>query len=128
MLNTLRKVFGFHEFRPNQERVVRALLEKQDVLAIMPTGGGKSLCYQLPALLLPGTCMVISPLIALMKDQVDGARSNGIRAAFLNSSQSPDERDEVMHLLLTGSLDLLYVAPERFILSHFSDNRSGRGG
>ncbi len=124
MLNTLRKVFGFHEFRPNQERVVRALLEKQDVLAIMPTGGGKSLCYQLPALLLPGTCMVISPLIALMKDQVDGARSNGIRAAFLNSSQSPDERDEVMHLLLTGSLDLLYVAPERFILSHFRETLS----
>ena len=124
MLNTLRKVFGFHEFRPNQESVVRSLLEKQDVLAIMPTGGGKSLCYQLPAVLLPGTCMVISPLIALMKDQVDGARSNGIRAAFLNSSQSPDERDEVMHNLLSNSLDLLYVAPERFILSHFRETLS----
>ncbi len=124
MLDTLRKVFGFHEFRPNQESVVRSLLEKRDVLAIMPTGGGKSLCYQLPALLLPGTCMVISPLIALMKDQVDGARSNGIRAAFLNSSQSPDERDEVMRHLLSGSLDLLYVAPERFILSQFRETLS----
>ena len=124
MLNTLRKVFGFHAFRPNQESVVRSLLEKRDVLAIMPTGGGKSLCYQLPALLLPGTCMVISPLIALMKDQVDGARANGIRAAFLNSSQSPDERDEVMRHLLSGSLDLLYVAPERFILSHFRETLS----
>ncbi len=124
MRNTLRKVFGFHEFRPNQESVVRSLLEKRDVLAVMPTGGGKSLCYQLPALLLPGTCMVISPLIALMKDQVDGARANGIRAAFLNSSQNPDERDEVMRQLLSGSLDLLYVAPERFILSHFRETLS----
>ena len=124
MLDTLRKLFGFREFRPNQESVVRALLAKRDVLAIMPTGGGKSLCYQLPALLLPGTCMVISPLIALMKDQVDGARSNGIRAAFLNSSQSAGERDEVMQALLSGQLDLLYVAPERFILSHFRETLS----
>ena len=124
MYDTLRKVFGFREFRPNQERVVHALLEKRDVLAIMPTGGGKSLCYQLPAVLLEGTCMVISPLIALMKDQVDGARANGIRAAFLNSSQSPEERDEVMESLLSGQLDLLYVAPERFILSHFRETLS----
>ena len=121
MLDTLRKVFGFRDFRPNQESVVRAILEKRDVFAVMPTGGGKSLCYQLPAVLLPGTCMVISPLIALMKDQVDGARSNGIRAAFLNSSQSPDEREEVMRELLSNSLDLLYVAPERFILGHFRE-------
>jgi ATP-dependent DNA helicase RecQ len=124
MFDTLRKVFGFRQFRPNQESVVRAILEKRDVFAVMPTGGGKSLCYQLPAVLLPGTCMVISPLIALMKDQVDGARSNGIRAAFLNSSQSPDERDSVMHDLLSNSLDLLYVAPERFILSHFRETLS----
>jgi ATP-dependent DNA helicase RecQ len=121
MLHTLRKVFGFHQFRPNQESVVRAILEKRDVFAVMPTGGGKSLCYQLPAVLLPGTCMVISPLIALMKDQVDGARANGIRASFLNSSQTPDERDQVMRDLLSNSLDLLYVAPERFILSHFRE-------
>lgn len=121
MFDTLRKVFGFHEFRPNQERVVRAILDKQDVLAIMPTGGGKSLCYQLPAVMMEGTCMVISPLIALMKDQVDGARANGIRAAFLNSSQNPDERDEVLQRLLSGKLDLLYLAPERFILSHFRE-------
>lgn len=121
MFDTLRKVFGFHEFRPNQERVVRAILDKRDVLAIMPTGGGKSLCYQLPAVMMEGTCMVISPLIALMKDQVDGARANGIRAAFLNSSQNPDERDEVLQRLLSGKLDLLYLAPERFILSHFRE-------
>ena len=115
----LRKVFGFREFRPNQEQIVRAILEKRDVFAVMPTGGGKSLCYQLPAVLLPGTCMVISPLISLMKDQVDGARVNGIRAAFLNSSLLPDERDRVMQELLSNSLDLIYVAPERFVLDHF---------
>ena len=117
----LRKVFGFREFRPNQEQVVRAILSKRDVLAVMPTGGGKSLCYQLPAVLLEGTCIVISPLIALMKDQVDGARANGIRAAFLNSSQNPDERDAVLRDLLSNSLELLYVAPERFSLDHFRE-------
>jgi len=121
LFDTLRKVFGFREFRPNQEQVVRALLAQKDVFAVMPTGGGKSLCYQLPAVMLPGTCMVISPLIALMKDQVDGARANGIRAAFLNSSQSAEERDEVMHNLLTNALDLLYVAPERFTLDYFRE-------
>lgn len=115
----LRKVFGFREFRPNQEQIVRAILEKRDVFAVMPTGGGKSLCYQLPAVLMAGTCMVISPLISLMKDQVDGARANGIRAAFLNSSLLPDERDRVTQELLANSLDLIYVAPERFVLDHF---------
>ncbi len=119
IFDTLRKVFGFREFRPNQERVVRAILDKRDVFAVMPTGGGKSLCYQLPALLLPGICMVISPLIALMKDQVDGARANGIRAAFLNSSQTPEERAQVMRDLYAHNLNLLYVAPERFTLDHF---------
>ena len=119
LFETLRKVFGFREFRPNQEPIVRAILENRDVFAVMPTGGGKSLCYQLPAVLLPGTCMVISPLISLMKDQVDGARANGIRAAFLNSSLDPEDRDAVMHQLLSNSLDLLYVAPERFPLEAF---------
>ncbi len=98
---------------------MRAILDRRDVFAVMPTGGGKSLCYQLPAVLLPGTCMVVSPLIALMKDQVDGARANGIRAAFLNSSQLPDERDQVVRDLHAGQLNLLYVAPERFSLDHF---------
>ena len=119
LFDTLRKVFGFREFRPNQEQIVRAILENRDVFAVMPTGGGKSLCYQLPAVLLPGTCMVISPLISLMKDQVDGARANGIRAAFLNSSLDPEERDAVIQQLLSNSLDLLYVAPERFALEAF---------
>ncbi len=121
LYDTLRKVFGFRAFRPNQEQVVRAILANQDVFAVMPTGGGKSLCYQLPAVLLPGTCIVISPLIALMKDQVDGARANGIHAAFLNSSLLSDDREAVMRDLLSNSLDLLYVAPERFTLDHFRE-------
>jgi len=115
----LQRVFGFRGFRPNQREVVRALLDGRDVFAVMPTGGGKSLCYQLPAVLLPGTCMVVSPLIALMKDQVDGARANGIRAAFLNSSLTLDDRRKVLDELQSGSLDLLYVAPERFAVESF---------
>jgi ATP-dependent DNA helicase RecQ len=119
--SALHRVFGFRAFRPNQQEVVSALLHGRDVFAIMPTGGGKSLCYQLPAVLLPGTALVVTPLISLMKDQVDGARANGIRAAGLNSSLRPDEKAEVMRSLLDGSLDLLYVAPERFALDHFQD-------
>ncbi|ABB24521.1 DNA helicase RecQ [Pelodictyon luteolum] len=115
----LQRVFGFQAFRPNQREVVRAILEGRDVFAVMPTGGGKSLCYQLPAVLLPGTCIVVSPLIALMKDQVDGARANGIRAAFLNSSQLPEERQMVANALQSGELELLYVAPERFAVDSF---------
>ncbi len=87
----------------------------------MPTGGGKSLCYQLPAVLMPGTALVVSPLISLMKDQVDGAGSNGIRAAYLNSSLDPAEQSAVLRSLHSGDLDLLYVAPERFALDHFRD-------
>ena len=87
----LRTVFGFASFRPNQEAIVKNILDRKDVFAVMPTGGGKSLCYQLPALLLEGTAVVISPLISLMKDQVDAAKENGIAAAFLNSSLDQQE-------------------------------------
>ena len=93
----------------------------RDVFAVMPTGGGKSLCYQLPAVLMPGTALVVSPLISLMKDQVDGARSNGIRAAYLNSSLDFAEQSAVLRSLQSGDLDLLYVAPERFALDHFRE-------
>lgn len=117
----LSRLFGFSSFRPNQMEAVTAILRGGDLLAIMPTGGGKSLCYQLPAVLLPGTALVVSPLISLMKDQVDGAVANGIRAAFLNSSLSVEDRAGVMRALLDGSLDLLYVAPERFALDHFQE-------
>ncbi|MBN1757778.1 MAG: DNA helicase RecQ [Chitinispirillaceae bacterium] len=118
----LERIFGFKNFRPGQEEVVRAIMTGQDTLAVMPTGGGKSLCYQLPACLLPGTCIVVSPLIALMKDQVDAARSNGIRASFLNSSLSAGERNSVERDLVDGKLDLLYISPERFAIDAFTEN------
>ena len=110
----LTRTFGFTEFRPHQEDIVRAVINRQDVFVVLPTGGGKSLCFQLPAHCMSGTCVVISPLIALMKDQVDKAHAKGIRAACLNSTQAADERRETTRILLEGGYDLLYVAPERF--------------
>jgi ATP-dependent DNA helicase RecQ len=125
VLRTLRTVFGFESFRPNQEDIVRAILAKQDVFAVMPTGGGKSLCYQLPALLLPGTAVIISPLISLMKDQVDAARENGIAAEFLNSSLGPREMAEVLRKVSSQAVKLLYIAPERFALPQFIETLKG---
>jgi ATP-dependent DNA helicase RecQ len=118
---TLREVFGFSAFRPNQLEIVQALLEGRDAFVVMPTGGGKSLCYQLPARLLDGTCLVVSPLISLMKDQVDAAVENGLSAAFLNSSLKAAARRDVIERLRGGELDLLYVSPERFALDGFTD-------
>ena len=115
----LSNVFGFHGFRDNQEDIVRAIMSRRDVFAVMPTGGGKSLCYQLPAHLLEGTCVVISPLISLMKDQVDAAKVNGLAAEFLNSSLDSAERTRVSREMSAGRLDLLYVAPERFAAPGF---------
>ena len=115
----LADIFGFHAFRPHQEEIVRAILGGQDVFAVMPTGGGKSLCYQLPARLLDGVCVVVSPLISLMKDQVDAARTNGLRAGTLNSSISVPERNEIGAALRRGEMDLLYISPERFNSEHF---------
>jgi len=119
LLDALGRVFGFRAFRPNQEETVRAVLAGRDVFAVMPTGGGKSLCYQLPAHLLAGTCVVISPLISLMKDQVDAAGATGLRAEFYNSSLDGLQRSEVLRRLAGGELDLLYVAPERFAMDGF---------
>ncbi|MFH0953679.1 MAG: ATP-dependent DNA helicase RecQ [Verrucomicrobiota bacterium] len=116
---SLTRVFGHGSFRPYQEDVVRAILSGRDAFVVMPTGGGKSLCYQLPACVLPGVCLVVSPLISLMKDQVDGACARGIRAAYLNSSQTEGEKRGVLDRLVSGQLDLLYVAPERFPLPGF---------
>jgi ATP-dependent DNA helicase RecQ len=93
-LQALQKYFGYN-FRHSQEAIIQHVLNKQDVMVLMPTGGGKSLCYQLPAVLLNGLTIVISPLIALMKDQVDSLNLSGIRAAYLNSSQSPDEQKDI---------------------------------
>ncbi len=119
VLDTLKKVFGFQSFRPNQKEIISSLLNRKDVFAVMPTGGGKSLCYQLPAKIMKGTTVVISPLISLMKDQVDAARENGISAAFINSSLMPQETSSVFRSLRNNSLDLLYIAPERFAMPDF---------
>lgn len=110
----LEKYFGFSEFRPGQEEIIEAVIAGQDALVIMPTGGGKSLCFQLPALLRDGVTLVVSPLIALMKDQVDALRARGIPAGFLNSSLSPSAQREVLRDMENGTLRLVYVAPERF--------------
>lgn len=115
----LRTLFGFPAFRPHQEEVVRAILDRRDAFVVMPTGGGKSLCYQLPSRILPGTCLVISPLISLMKDQVDGACQAGLRAACLNSALAPEDRRSVWRRLESGELELLYVSPERFAMPEF---------
>ena len=112
-LQALQKYFGYSNFRHTQEAVVQQVLNNEDVLALMPTGGGKSLCYQLPAVLLGGLTIVISPLIALMKDQVDSLNVNGIPAAFLNSSQNPNEQALLAQKLKNNEIRLLYLAPER---------------
>ncbi len=108
----LKENFGFEKFRPNQEDIINCILSGQDTLAIMPTGGGKSICFQLPALVLPGITIVISPLIALMKDQVDSLKANGIAACFINSSQPTDEQQLHIQNIIDQKVKLVYVAPE----------------
>ncbi len=112
-LGTLRRVFGYDSFRASQQEVIEHVIAGGDALVLMPTGGGKSLCYQIPALVRAGTGVVISPLIALMQDQVDALTEIGVRAGFLNSTQDPGERRAVESAFLAGQLDLLYLAPER---------------
>jgi ATP-dependent DNA helicase RecQ len=123
--DTLRTVFGFESFRPNQEAIVRNILNRKDVFAVMPTGGGKSLCYQLPALLMEGTAVVISPLISLMKDQVDAAKENGIAAVFMNSSLDQQEIADLYRRLKGNQVKLLYIAPERFAMPQFIETLTG---
>lgn len=122
-LKLLKTHFGYRTFRPNQERIVNDIINGNDVLTIMPTGGGKSVCFQLPALALPGTAIVISPLIALMKDQVDALLTNGIPAAYYNSSQEVSVQNETLKRLQAGGLKLIYVAPEslKTLFPYFSD-------
>ncbi|WP_331453552.1 DNA helicase RecQ [Streptomyces sp. SS162] len=112
-LEVLGRVFGYDSFRGEQREIIEHVAGGGDALVLMPTGGGKSLCYQIPALLRPGVGVVVSPLIALMQDQVDALRAVGVRAGFLNSTQDPDERRMVEAEFLAGELDLLYLAPER---------------
>jgi len=118
-LSALKDFFGFTSFRPLQQEIIQAILARRDVFVLMPTGGGKSLCYQLPALLLDGLTIVVSPLIALMKDQVDGLRENGIAASFINSSLDPSQIQRRQKALANGEIKLLYVAPERLMMPHF---------
>jgi ATP-dependent DNA helicase RecQ len=126
-LETLRRVFGYHSFRPQQEEIIGHIVAGGDAFVLMPTGGGKSLCYQLPALLRPGVGIVVSPLISLMKDQVDALVANGVRAAFYNSSLAPQQARSVLARLHGGELDLLYVAPERLMTPDFLRRLAGDG-
>ena len=119
MLNLLKTHFGFDQFLPLQEEIIRWVLAKKDGLVLMPTGGGKSLCFQLPALMLPGLTLVISPLIALMKDQVDALKANGLPAAFINSTLSYGEIAHIQQQAQADQIKILYLAPERLIMPEF---------
>ena len=118
-LTSLREHFGFADFREGQREVIAAILEGKDAVVVMPTGSGKSLCYQLPAMMLGGATVVVSPLIALMKDQVDALRSRGLPATFINSSIDGAEQSARINALRRGEVKLVYVAPERFRSSRF---------
>jgi len=117
----LQDVFGFDGFRTDQEQIIERLLSGRDALVLMPTGGGKSLCYQIPAILGNGITVVVSPLIALMQDQVEALTQAGVSAAALNSSMDPQQKKDVWNRLRSGQLKLLYVAPERLLLDGFLD-------
>lgn len=118
-LDALNRYFGYDSFRPGQSGIVSAILAGRDVLGVMPTGAGKSICYQIPAAILPGVAIVISPLISLMRDQVDALNDVGLPAAFINTTQTPDEQDLVFAQALSGQIKLLYVAPERLETERF---------
>ncbi|MGD2138020.1 MAG: DNA helicase RecQ [Gammaproteobacteria bacterium] len=119
ILATLRQVFGYPAFRPRQQAIIEELIAGQDVFVLMPTGGGKSLCYQIPALHRPGVALVVSPLISLMKDQVDALQANGVAAACYNSALGPAEARQVLDRLSASELDLLYISPERLLGADF---------
>ena len=121
MLELLKTHFGYDAFLPLQEEIVGSVMAGRDTFALMPTGGGKSLCYQLPAMALPGLTLVVSPLIALMKDQVDALEANGIPAGFINSTQTSAELSQVVRRVQAGEISLLYVAPERVVEPRFAD-------
>ena len=116
-LEILKHQFGYDSFRMNQQAAIETVLNKKDCVVLMPTGGGKSLCYQIPALMSDGLTLVVSPLIALMKDQVDALKNNGVAAAFLNSTQTSREQTEIFQQIKSGEIKILYVAPERLLQS-----------
>ncbi|MGL5771565.1 MAG: RecQ family ATP-dependent DNA helicase, partial [Bacteroidales bacterium] len=115
MNQLLKKYFGYDSFRPGQEAIIHHILQGKDALVLMPTGGGKSVCFQIPALALNGTAVVISPLLSLMKDQVDTLRENGIVAYALNSMQGEDENKKIRQLCIEGKVKLLYISPEKLL-------------
>src|SRR5688572_21803834 len=115
LLSVLQTHWGFDEFRPLQREAIDAVLAGQDSVVVLPTGGGKSLCYQIPAVLMPGLAVVVSPLISLMKDQVDALTENGIPAAAVHSALTPQERQLIVQEIRADRIKLLYVAPERLI-------------
>ncbi|NCO04734.1 MAG: DNA helicase RecQ [Candidatus Magasanikbacteria bacterium] len=117
--NSLKQYFGFDSFRPMQEEIISHVLQGNDALVLMPTGGGKSLCYQIPGIVMPGIVIVVSPLIALMRDQVEGLLANGVDAAFLNSSLPIEEQAEVERAVKNGEIRLLYVSPEKLVTPYF---------
>src|SRR5699024_9673905 len=119
--NLLQDYFGFESFRPGQQEAITHILEHQNTLAVMPTGGGKSLIYQIPGLSMEGTAIIISPLISLMKDQVDALTSLGIPATYVNSSLSAEEQQLRLRDIAAGRYKFIYVAPERFESYHFID-------
>ncbi|MEM6802655.1 MAG: DNA helicase RecQ [Bacteroidota bacterium] len=118
--SALKEYFGYESFRPFQREIIDSVLNQEDCLVIMPTGGGKSICYQIPAILMKGMTIVVSPLIALMKDQVEGLRANGVKAAYLNSSISPGRQAEIIEEVGLAEIDLLYVSPEKAVSEDFS--------
>ena len=115
----LKQVFGYDSFRPGQEHLINAILAGKDVLGIMPTGAGKSIVYQVPALLFPGITLVISPLISLMKDQVEGLNQAGVHAAYLNSSLTQNQYFKALDFARAGRYPIIYVAPERLLTDSF---------
>ena len=119
--DVLARHFGYSAFRPGQEELVRAALQGRDALGVLPTGGGKSVCYQVPALVMGGLTLVVTPLVSLMEDQVGRAAAVGLRAAHLSAGQSPAERNDTMARARAGGLDILFVAPERLRLEGFLD-------
>jgi len=124
-LDVLQQTYGYESFKGIQENVINRIMSDGNAVVFMPTGGGKSACYQIPAILREGVGIVISPLIALMRDQVAALQQMGVRAACLNSSVQPSEANHIIHELHSGSIDLLYVAPERLAQPGFMDMLSG---
>jgi len=118
----LQDTFGYQHFRPGQQTIINAALSGRDCLVVMPTGGGKSLCYQIPALVQEGLTLVVSPLISLMKDQVDQLLANGVAAACLNSTMTREQQQQVMADCRTGRVRLLYIAPERLMMDNFLES------